>query len=105
MLLAPESDPFFRHMFARMSPGAKFTFMAAQLDEIKKAFAARSRTSHDLDIRHSIRLFGKSYYLVLLAGCERRAVPPAYGNVTKLSHVVALGAAAAAFCLIFVTFF
>jgi hypothetical protein len=104
MLLAPESDPFFRHMFARMSPGAKFTFTAAQLDEIKKAFAARSRTSHDLDIRHSFRLFGKSYYVVLLAGRERRSVPT-YGRVTKLSHAVALGAAAVAFCLIFVTLF
>lgn len=102
MLLLPDSDPFFRQMFARMSPGAKFTFTAAQLDEIKKAFGARSRTSHGLDMRRSLRLFGKSYYVVLLAGRERRASGK---GVTKLSHAFALGAATIAFCLMFVTFF
>ena len=102
MLLVPESDPFFRQMFARMSPGAKFTFTPAQLDEIKKAFGGRSRTSHALDIRRSLRLFGRSYYVVLLAGRERRA---AARDVTKLSHAIALGAVTAALCLIFVTFF
>jgi hypothetical protein len=101
MLLAPEPDPFFRQMFARMSPGAKFTFTPAQLDEIKKAFSARSRASHALDVRHSIRLFGKSYYFVFLAGRERRSVPRA---VTKLSHAMALGVAALA-CLLLLTFF
>jgi hypothetical protein len=105
MLLAPEPDPFLRQMFARMSPGAKFTFTPAQLDEIKKAFSARSRAVHALDVRHSIRLFGKSYYFVLLAGRERRAVPRTPWSVTKLSHVIALCAAAATCCLLIATFF
>jgi hypothetical protein len=103
MLLVPEPDPFLTQMFARMSPGAKFTFTPAQVDEIKKAFSARSRHSHALDVRHSIRLFGKSYYLVLLAGRERRSVP--HRRVTKLSQTIALGAAALACCLLFATFF
>jgi hypothetical protein len=101
MLLVPEPDPFLQQMFARMSPGAKFTFTPAQIDEIKKAFSARSMTSHALDVRHSIRLFGKSYYLVLLAGRERRSVPRA--DVTKLSQAVAAFAVMAACCLLIAT--
>lgn len=91
MLLVPEPDPFLQQMFARMSPGAKFTFTPAQLDEIKKAFSARSHVSHALDFRHSICPFGKSYYLVILAGRERRSVPRRH--VTKLSQTMALCAA------------
>jgi hypothetical protein len=72
MLLVPRTDPFLQQMFARMSPGAKFSFTPAQIDEIKKAFSARSFTSHDLDLRYSFSFFGKSYYLVFLAGRERR---------------------------------
>jgi len=99
MLLPKAPDPFLEQMFARMTPGARFGFSPAQIDEIKKAFSARSRTSHALDCRYSIRLFGKSYYLVLLAGRERRAVPYAVWGVTKLSRMIAVGAASLACCL------
>jgi hypothetical protein len=105
MLQAPQPDPFLQQMFARMSPGAKFTFTPAQIDEIKKAFAARSFTSHTVDVRHSISLFGKSYYLVILAGRERRAAPRAPWGVTKVSQTIAVLAAATACCLLFATVF
>ncbi len=100
MLLAPDPDPFLRQTFDRMSPGARFTFTPAQIDEIRKAFSARSLTSHALDCRHSIRLFGKSYYLIVLAGRERRRVPHTHVDVTKVSKNLAL-IASAAMCLIF----
>jgi len=103
MLLLPPPDPFLQQMFARMSPGAKFTFTPAQIDEIKKAFSARSFTSHFLDVRHSLHLFGKSYYIVFLAGRERRSVPRC--DVPKLARTIAPYAAAAAFCLLFAAFF
>jgi len=90
MLLAPPPDPFLQQMFARMSPGAKFTFTPAQIDEIKKAFSARSFTSHDLDARYSFSLFGKSYYVVFLAGRERRAALPARGAAKIFKALVAL---------------
>lgn len=105
MLLAPEPDPFLQQMFSRMSPGAKFTFTPAQIDEIKKAFAARSFTSHAFDVRHSISLFGKSYYLVILAGRERRSIPRTHWNVTKVSHKLAIFMAAAVCCLLIATVF
>ena len=101
MLLVPEPDPFLQQMFARMSPGAKFTFTPAQLDEIKKAFSARTHVRHALDFRHSICLFGKSYYLVVLAGRERRSVP--HRPVTKLSQTIAVCATGLC-CLLFAAF-
>jgi hypothetical protein len=104
MLLVPKPDPFLRHMFSRMSPGARFTFTPEQLDEIKKAFSARSRTSHALDVRRSISLFGKSYYLVLLAGRERRSVPPAVRTVTRVSQILAACAVMAVCCAWLVSF-
>ena len=103
MLSPPPPDAFLQQMFARMSPGAKFTFTPAQIDEIKKAFSARSFTSHFLDVRHSLRLFGKSYYIVFLAGRERRSVPRC--DVPKLARTIAPYAAAATFCSLFAAFF
>jgi hypothetical protein len=95
MLLVPRTDPFLQQMFARMSPGAKFSFTPAQIDEIKKAFSARSFTSHDIDIRYSFTFFGKSYYLVFLAGRERRVAPPTRGTAKIFKALVALIAATA----------
>lgn len=102
MLLAPRPDPFLQQMFARMSPGAKFTFTPTQLDEIKKAFSARSFSSHDLDLRRSISLFGKSYYLILLAGRERRSTPSESWGAMKAAGFFA---AAAASCLLVAAIF
>jgi hypothetical protein len=100
MLLAKEPDPFLERMFARMSPGSRFLFTPTQIDEIKKAFGARSHGSHAVDLRYSIGLFGKSYYLVFLAGRERRSVPRTLLNITKLSQTLAVGAALLAGCLL-----
>jgi hypothetical protein len=100
MLLAKEPDPFLEQMFARMSPGAKFRFSPEQIDEIKKAFGARSRGSHAVDMRYSIGLFGKSYYLVFLAGRERRNLPRQYHSVAEISQKLALLAVLVAGCLL-----
>jgi hypothetical protein len=98
MLLPRAPDPFLEQMFTRMSPGAKFTFTPMQIDEIKKAFGARSMTRHALDCRYSISFLGKSYYLVFLAGRERRTTPRYPWTVTKLSRTIAVGAATMACC-------
>jgi hypothetical protein len=68
----PRTDPFFERMFARMSPGAEYLFSPYQLDEIKKAFSARTFGAHGLDFRTSVRLFRNSFYFIVLAGRERR---------------------------------
>ena len=105
MLLVPRPDPFLQQMFARMSPGAKFTFTPAQIDELKKAFSARSFSSHDLDLRRSITLFGRSYYLILLAGRERRSTPSGRRSAATISKAAGLCVAAAASCLLIAAIF
>jgi len=67
------SDPFLELMFSRMSPGARDLFSPIQMDEIKRAFAARAFGAHAVEIRRSVQLFGKAYYIVFLAGRERRS--------------------------------
>jgi hypothetical protein len=100
MLLAKEPDPFLERMFARMSPGARFLFTPDQIDEIRKAFGARKPGNHAVDLRYSIGIFGKSYYFVFLAGKEKRGIPRAPLDVTKMSQRLALGAALLAGCLL-----
>src|SRR5258708_23140412 len=76
-----ESDPFLRQMFARMSPGAKYLFTPYQLDEIKRAFSARTFGAHAVDLRFSVRLFRTSLYVVFLLGRERRLRPRPHRQV------------------------
>jgi hypothetical protein len=68
----PINDPFFEQFFARIPKDVALSFSDAQLDAIKLAFGARTSLSHPVDIRFSIPLFVRRYYLVLLAGRERR---------------------------------
>lgn len=68
-----ERDPFFRHHFSRLDPQVAASFTPEQRRAIKMLFGARSPTRHAIDVRRSIGLFGKRFYLVLLAGSERRS--------------------------------
>jgi hypothetical protein len=65
-------DPFFAAFFRRIPEEVAPTFTAAQLDAVKRAFGARYRGAHAIDIRLSLPLRRRSLYLVLLAGTERR---------------------------------
>ncbi len=65
-------DPFFRDFFARIPGDAAASFTDAQLDAVKLAYGARSRSSHGVDIRLSIPLIRRRFYMVLLAGAEHR---------------------------------
>ena len=89
-----EPDPFLRHMFARMSPGARDLFSAYQIDEIRRAFSARAFGSHALEFRRSIRLVGRAYYIVFLAGRERRSRAQAGSAIPGTVFVIALAAVA-----------
>ncbi|MDB5406169.1 MAG: 3-phosphoshikimate 1-carboxyvinyltransferase [Rhodospirillales bacterium] len=89
--MAAPSDPFFDAMYERMSPGARYLFTAQQLDEIKKAFGARSWGSHAVDLRLTAPALRHSYYLVLLAGRDRCRVARAR---IRLPRAAALSAAA-----------
>jgi hypothetical protein len=66
-------DPVFEQLFAKIPQEITDTFTEEQLEAIKKAFGSRSWTRHPLDLRVSIPIPGLRFYLVLLAGPERRA--------------------------------
>lgn len=64
-------DPFLEDFFRDMSPALARSFTDAQLLEIKKAFAGRSRGAHSVDLRLSIPFLRT--YIVFLMGRERRS--------------------------------
>ncbi|MEH2401733.1 MAG: hypothetical protein V7K18_00375 [Nostoc sp.] len=63
----------FEQLFAEIAPEVANTFTVEQLEAIKRGFVSRSRTRHALDIRVSLPIPGLRFYLVLLAGSERRS--------------------------------
>lgn len=63
-------DPFFQTFFGRIPANVAESFSPVQLDAVKRAFGARSRGSHGVDLRFSLPLVGA--YVVLLVGREHR---------------------------------
>lgn len=68
-----QNDPFFQNFFADIPPEMGNTFSDDQLNAVKQAFGARSWGSHPVDIRYSTPIPFLRFYLVLLAGRERRS--------------------------------
>ena len=66
------TDPNFEQFFAKIAPEVANTFTEEQLEAIKKGFASRTWTRHSLDVRISVPIPGLRFYMVLLAGSERR---------------------------------
>lgn len=67
------TDPTFERLFAEISPEVTNTFTVEQLEAIKRGFASCAWRRHSLDIRVSVPIPGLRFYLVLLAGSERRS--------------------------------
>ena len=67
------SDHTFKQLFAEIDPKIANTFTVEQLEAIKKGLASRAMTRHSIDIRVSVPIPGLRFYLVLLAGSERRS--------------------------------
>ena len=66
-------DPVFAELLARVSPEIANSFNEEQSEAIKKAFGSQSFSRHPLDLRVSVPILGLQFYLVLLAGQERRS--------------------------------
>lgn len=66
-------DPFLRTLFSRLPRHIAASFSAAQLDAIRTAFGTRGPDAHLVDLRWSIPLGRRSYYLVLLCGRNHRS--------------------------------
>ena len=66
-------EDFFERLEAKLPADVARSFNGAQLAAIACAFGTRRWRDHAVDLRLLIPLFGRSYYLVLLAGAERRS--------------------------------
>lgn len=66
-------DPFFRTFFSRIRPEVAGSFSAEQLDAIRLAYGARTPGTHLVDLRFSVPLGSRSFYVVLLCGKNRRS--------------------------------
>lgn len=90
-MTATTNDPFLQTFFGRVPADVADSFTPAQLDAIKRAFGARSRGSHAVDLRFSLPL--ASAYVVLLVGREhrpasRRAMERALRPVWTLANAI-----------------
>jgi hypothetical protein len=68
------ADASFDQIIARVPPESKASFTAEQMDALKLAFRQVNwKSNHTIDIRLSIPLFKRGFYIVFLAGQERRS--------------------------------
>lgn len=73
MAIKPTNDPFLDRFLRRLSPELAESFTQAQLAAVKIAFGGRAWGAHPVDIRTSFPFLWRRYYIVLIAGRERRA--------------------------------
>ncbi|MEH1928207.1 MAG: hypothetical protein V7K14_20825 [Nostoc sp.] len=66
-------DPIFERLFSKISPKIANSFTDEQIKAIQRGFGSQIRARHFLDIRVSVPIPGLRFYLVLLAGSERRS--------------------------------
>lgn len=64
----------FYQVIDRIPPDTIATFSDKQLEELQQAFQYFSWKKHPVDVRLSIPFFGHGFYLVMLAGPEKRSV-------------------------------
>jgi hypothetical protein len=67
-------DPFLKTFLDRVPKEVASTFTAAQLDAVRRAFGARSPGAHTVDLRFSVPLGLRWFYVVFLVGRERRTI-------------------------------
>jgi hypothetical protein len=68
----PPREPFLARFLARVPREVAASFSDALLAAIHRAFGMRYAMEHAIDIRRRLRLPWGRYYLVLLAGRDRR---------------------------------
>ncbi|MEH1912739.1 MAG: hypothetical protein V7L05_32550 [Nostoc sp.] len=66
-------DPIFERLFSKISPEIADSFTDEQLKAIQRGFGSQIVARHSLDIRVSVPIPSLRFYLVLLAGSERRS--------------------------------
>lgn len=66
-------NPDMARFLARLEPNLAASFTPAQLAAVELHFAMRYRPAHGIDWRRRVRLAGREFYLVVLAGQKRPA--------------------------------
>lgn len=92
----PSADPFLERFFERIPPDVAASFTPEQIDAIRLAFGARRPIRHGIDVRLSLPLLLRRYYIVFLAGRERRR------HTRSLEPARRFAGATAALILVFV---
>jgi hypothetical protein len=64
----------FEKIFHRLPPDISQTFTPAQQEALQLAIVQIKADRHPVDIRLSVPFLGKGFYLVILAGIERRSL-------------------------------
>ena len=103
-----EKDPFLRRFYARIPEPMARSFTDGQLDAIKRAFGSRTHGAHTVDIRLSVPFGSRSFYLIFLAGRERRSArrivwERALRSLWTTANVVVMTLFALIFCLALAT--
>ncbi len=63
--------PFIAKFLARLPQDVADSFTPEQLAAVQRAFGMRYAAPHAVDLRRSIGLLGRRFYVVLLVGRER----------------------------------
>jgi hypothetical protein len=85
-----QNDPFVQKFFARIPPETATTFTDAQLAELKRVFNVRVEQKHSVDIRLSVPIFKRRFYLVYLLGKDNRRVKRVQPSVSKPANKILL---------------
>jgi hypothetical protein len=67
-----EADPFCKALFESLGPEVRASFTEIQMNALVSSLTRMSRQRHSLDLRAQVSLFFQRYYVVLLAGPDRR---------------------------------
>lgn len=67
------NNPTFEQLFSQINPEIASTFTDKQIEALKRGFSYNKSSRHFLNIRVSIPIPRLGFYLVLLAGSERRS--------------------------------
>ncbi len=69
-----QNNLVFEQIFAQISPKIPNTSTVDQIESIKMAFGSNNKTSHPVDLRVAVPTPELRFYLVFLAGLERRSL-------------------------------
>ncbi len=94
-------DPFIDHYFKRIDPQTAASFTVEQREAIKTMFGGRGIAKHTVEVRRSLPIRRRRYYLVLLLGRERRTFGRLYseGAVSGAFNLVGYAITAALWVL------